>query len=253
MRRFGIIAAAAAVLFTSVSAMAAGGGEKPKQLDWPHGGPFGTFDRAALQRGMQVYREVCSGCHSLRLVAFRTLADIGLSEAEIKAIAAQVTVVDGPNDDGDMFERAGKPSDYFPSPFANDNAARASNGGALPPDLSLIVKARPGGENYIYSILTGYGEPPAGVEVAEGMNYNAYFPGHQIAMAPPLSEGAVEYADGTEASVDQMARDVTTFLTWASEPSLEQRRSIGIKVILFLLVFAGVLFAAKRKIWSDVH
>jgi ubiquinol-cytochrome c reductase cytochrome c1 subunit len=162
-------------------------------------------------------------------------------------------VRDGPNDEGEMFERPGRPSDKFHRPFANEKAARAANNGAYPPDLSLIVKARPDGANYLYGLLTGYSEAPAGVAMGEGMNYNKYFPGHQIAMPPPLSENSVTYSDGTPASVDQMSKDLTTFLAWTAEPELEDRKRTGIKVILFLLVLTGLLYAAKRKIWAAVH
>ncbi|MEP3247345.1 MAG: cytochrome c1 [Sneathiella sp.] len=234
-------------------AQAAGASVELKTATWKHTGMFGTYDRAAAQRGLQVYQEVCAGCHGLNQVAFRTLADLGFSEDEIKALAAEATFEDGPNDDGDMFERAGKPFDKFPDPFANEKAARASNGGAYPPDLSLIVKARGGFENYMYSLMIGYTDAPEGTEMMEGMNYNAYFPGHQIAMPAPLSEDAVEYSDGTPATVDQMAKDVTVFLAWAAEPKLEQRKNMGLKVILFLLLMTGLFYAAKRKIWSDLH
>ncbi len=220
---------------------------------WPHAGPFGKFDRTAAQRGFQVYREVCSGCHSLNFIAFRNLEDLGFSPDEVKALAAQYEITDGPDDAGDMFERPGKPSDYLPAPFPNDNAARASNGGALPPDLSLITKARAHGTDYVYSLMLGFEEPPVGFELGEGMNYNVYFPGHQIAMFPPLSEGLVEYDDGTEATVQQMASDVATFLTWAAEPTLEQRKGMGLKVMIFLVVLSGLLYATKRKVWADVH
>ncbi|MCF8468122.1 MAG: cytochrome c1 [Sneathiella sp.] len=235
------------------NAQAASDAIELKSGHWKHGGIFGTYDRAAAQRGLQVYREVCAGCHGLALVAFRTLTDLGFSGEEVKAIAAQSDFLDGPDASGDMFERPGKPSDRFPSPFANEQSARASNGGAYPPDLSLITKARASGDDYVYSLLTGYGEAPEDIQMAEGMNYNAYFPGHQIAMPAPLSADAVEYSDGTPATVDQMAHDVTVFLTWAAEPKMEQRKNIGLKVILFLLVLAGIFYAVKRKVWSDLH
>ncbi len=234
------------------NSQAAEGIEIPKQ-DWSFGGLFGTFDRAALQRGLQVYREVCSGCHSLDLIAFRNLAELGYDEDEIKAFAAEAIVVDGPNDEGEMFERAGFPSDYFPAPFANTKAAAAANGGAIPPDLSLMAKARVGGPDYLHALLSGYQEPPADFDLLEGLSYNAYFPGHQIAMAQPLDDDAVEYADGTEATLEQMAGDLTTFLMWAAEPMLETRKQWGIKVLLFLIVFTGLLYAAKRKVWANLH
>jgi len=221
---------------------------------WPHEGPFGTYDRAALQRGFQVYKQVCSTCHSLRLLSYRNLADLGFSVNEVKAIAAGYTVTDGPNDNGDMFQRPGRPSDPFVKPFANDQAARAGNGGALPPDLSLIVKARHGHEDYVYSILTGFGQtPPAEEKIAAGMNYNPYFPGHQIAMPAPLQDNSVTYDDGTKATVAQEASDVVQFLTWAGEPKMEVRKQYGARVILFLLVFAGVMYGLKRSIWKKLH
>ncbi|MCG8491880.1 MAG: cytochrome c1 [Sneathiellales bacterium] len=248
------LSAAALLSVVSISgAQAAGAAVELKSATWQHTGLFGTYDRASAQRGLQVYREVCAACHGLNQVAFRTLADLGFNEDEIKALAAESEFTDGPNDDGDMFERPGKPFDKFPEPFANEKAARASNGGAYPPDLSLMVKARPGFENYLYSLLTGYVDPPSDFEMMEGMNYNAYFAGHQIAMAAPLTEDAVEYADGTPATVDQMAKDVTVFLAWAAEPKLEERKNMGMKVILFLLLMTGLFYAAKRKAWADVH
>ncbi len=229
------------------------GGKAPAR-EWSFHGMFGTFDRGAAQRGFQVYQEVCAGCHSLRLLAYRNLSGIGLSEDQIKAIAAEFEVTDGPNDEGEMFQRPARPSDRFVKPFANDNAARAANNGALPPDLSLMTKARKGGADYLHALLTGYKEePPAGVKIGEGMNYNVYFPGNQIAMAPPVADDAVEYADGTKATADQIASDITTFLAWAAEPELEERKRMGIKVLLFLIVFTAMLYALKRQVWSDQH
>ncbi|WP_193367417.1 cytochrome c1 [Pelagibius marinus] len=244
------LAALAAIATASSAARAAEEGPALPHVEWSFDGPFGTFDRHAMQRGLQVYREVCSACHSLNYIAFRDLAALGYDEDEIKAIAAEYTVTDGPNDEGEMFEREGRPSDYFPAPFPNEKAAAASNGGAAPPDLSLMAKARVGGPTYIYGLLTGYEDPPAGFP---GDNYNLYFPGHQIAMAPPLFEDGVSYADGTPATVEQMAKDVSHFLMWTAEPKLEDRKGMGIKVLIFLVVFTGVLYAAKRKIWADVH
>ena len=220
---------------------------------WPFQGLFGTYDRAAAVRGLQVYREVCSSCHSLSLIAYRNLEALGLSEDDVKAIAAAATVTDGPNDQGDMFDRPGRPSDRFVKPFPNDQAARVANNGALPPDLSLMVKARKGGPDYVYGILTGFGEAPAGVTIPDGMYYNATFPGHQIAMPPPLSDGAVTYPDGTEATVDQMSHDVVSFLAWTAEPELEARHRMGVKTILFLIVLTGMFYAWKRKVWAEVH
>ena len=232
-------------------AKAAGAEPVPSQ-EWSHSGIFGTFDRAALQRGFQVYNEVCAVCHSLRLIAYRNLADLGYSPDQIKAFASQAIVVDGPDDEGEMFERPGRPSDRFPPPFPNDKAAAAANAGALPPDLTLMAKARFGGADYIYALLTGYEDPPADVEMQEGLSYNRYFPGNQIAMAPPLFEDSVEYADGTEASISQMSHDLASFLAWTAEPEMEVRKRTGIKVILFLIVLTAMLYAIKRRIWADV-
>ena len=193
-------------------------------------------------------------CHSLRYIAFRNLAEIGFTEEEAKAIAAQYEVEDGPDDEGAMFTRPARLADYWPSPFANDNEARAANGGALPPDLSLIVKAREGGSDYIYALMAGYeDEAPAGVEMADGMSYNRYFPGHQIAMPPPLYDEAVEYADGTPATLDQHARDVTAFLAWTAEPELEERKQTGLKVLIFVFILTAVLFVIYRRVWARLH
>ena len=217
-------------------------------------GPFGTFDRASAQRGFQIYKEVCSSCHSMRQLSYRHLAGIGLNAAQIAAIASQFQVQDGPNDNGEMFERPARASDRFRRPFQNDAAARAANNGALPPDLSVMVKAREGGADYIHALLVGYEDPPPGVTIADGMNYNKYFPGHQIAMAAPLNtEGQVEYIDGTKATIDQMATDVVTFLSWAAEPELEQRRAMGVRMVIFLTILGGLAYAVKRKIWADLH
>lgn len=220
---------------------------------WSFDGVFGTFDRGAAQRGYEVYEDVCSLCHSLNLLYYRNLEELGFTPDEVKAIAALVQVTDGPNDQGEMFQRPGKPSDRFKPPFANDQAARVANNGALPPDLSLIVKARKGGPDYVYAVLTGFQDAPAGFKMNTGMYYNAAFPGHQIAMPPPLSEGAVTYIDGTQATVPQMAHDVVTFLAWAADPSLETRHRVGVKVILYLVLLTALLYAVKRKVWATVH
>ena len=214
-------------------------------------GPFGSIDKAAAQRGYQVYKEVCSNCHSMKQVYFRTLEGIGLSAAEIKTLAASYDVPTI-GDDGQPAERKGLPSDKFKVPYANEKAARAAQNGALPPDQSVIVKAREGGADYIYALMTGYTEPPAGMKMADGMNYNKYFPGHQIAMAAPLSEGRVEYTDGTKATLPQMAKDVATFLEFVAEPEMEQRKRMGIKIVLFLAMMTGLTYVVKRQIWSDV-
>lgn len=230
------------------------GGQKPvRHVNWAFGGMFGRVDKQAAQRGFQVYKEVCAACHSLTRVAFRNLADIGFSEAEIKALAAGYQIKDGPNDTGDMFERPGLPSDYFPSPYANENAARAIHNGAYPPDLSLIVKARENGANYVYSLLIGYQEPPADVQLADGQSYNPYFPGGKLAMPQPLSDGQVTYEDGTNASIDQMSRDVVTFLQWAAEPEMEARKSMGVKVLIYLAIFSAFMYVAKRNLWRKLH
>ena len=220
----------------------------------PGKGPSDGFDKAQLQRGLQVYTEVCRTCHSLNLLAYRNIAALGYSEDEIKAYAANYEVEDGPNDDGEMFTRAAMPSDRFVAPFPNDNAARASNNGAYPPDLSLMIKARKNGANRLYGILTGYAdEAPEGFELGEGMSYNKYFAGHQIAMPQPLYGEDVEYADGTETTLEQEAKDVTAFLAWAAEPELEERKSMGIKVLLFLGVLFVMVVAVKKAVWRDVH
>ena len=247
------LALAGLLTFASGPALAAAGA-KPEARDWSFHGMFGTYDRGALQRGFQIYREVCAACHSMSLVAYRNLTGIGLSEDQIKAVAAEYEVTDGPNEEGEMYSRPAKPSDRFVAPFANDNAARASNNGALPPDLSLMAKARKGGPDYLYALLTGYKEEsPEGVTLMEGMQYNLYFTGNQIAMAPPLADDAVEYQDGTKPTLAQLAQDVTTFLNWAAEPELEERKRMGIKVLLFLIVLTAMMYALKRQVWRDQH
>jgi ubiquinol-cytochrome c reductase cytochrome c1 subunit len=243
-------------IFFSTVSLAAGDAEKPIKVDWSFNGFFGKFDRAQLQRGYQVYKEVCASCHSMKYLSYRNLGEKGgpeFSEAEVKAIAAGFTVQDGPNEDGDMFERPGLPKDKFVSPYPNEKAARAVNGGAYPPDMSVLVKARSGGANYIYSILMGYEEAPAGMKIDDGVYYNKFMPGQKIRMSAPLSEGSVEYADGTPTSVSQMSKDVTAFLTWAAEPHLEKRKRIGFKTILYLLIFSVLIFFSMKKIWSRVE
>lgn len=216
-------------------------------------GPFGTYDKASLQRGLMVYRQVCAACHSLKRVAYRNLEDLGYSPEQVKTIAADVTIMDGPNDEGEMFERPGRPSDRFKSPFVNDKAAAFANGGAFPPDLSLITKARHGGADYVYSVLTGYAEAPHGVAIAEGKHYNKAMDGNVIAMPPPLNDGAITYEDGSPQIVSQYAKDVSAFLTWAAEPELEHRKQMGVKVVLFLAVFSIIMYGVKRQIWKKVH
>ncbi|MFN4309170.1 MAG: cytochrome c1 [Ferrovibrio sp.] len=254
MKMINLRAILAALAFgVSAPAFAAGPAIEIPSHDWSFEGPFGTFDRAELQRGYQVYKEVCAACHAMKYVAFRNLRDIGFNEAEVKALAATFQVTDGPNDSGEMFQRPGLPQDRFPSPFPNEKAARSANGGAYPLDLSLIAKARAGGPEYLRALLIGYQDPPAGFELGEGLHYNAYFPGHQIAMPKPLNEDQVTYADGTKASVEQMAHDVSAFLMWAAEPKMEDRKRMGLKVMIFLVVLTGLFFAAKKRIWAKLH
>ncbi len=279
---------AAAVLSLGIgmpqAAHAAGAIDVPNH-DFSFDGIFGTFDRMQLQRGFQVYREVCAACHGLRLISFRNLGDgpdsgnnsggLGYNADQVKAFAAEYFVVDGPNDEGEMFERAGLPFDHFPSPFPNRKAAEFANGGAYPPDLSLMAKARANGSDYLYFLLTGYTDPPAGVDPGN-LYYNRYFPGSLeiptgeidedtgepimekvpgglIAMAPPLFDDGVEYQDGTAATVEQQAEDLAAFLMWTAEPMLEDRKRMGIKVLIFLLVLTALFYAIKRQVWSKMH
>jgi cytochrome c1 len=250
MRAIVFISALLAALALGRAAVAA---EGPAPQAWSFSGIFGTYDRSALKRGFQVYQDVCSACHSLNLVHYRNLQQIGFKEDEIKKIAAEKKVKDGPNDLGQMFERPARPSDRFVPSFENEALARLANNGALPPDLSLIVKARKGGPDYAYAILNGFVDTPEGVTIAPGMFYNAAFPGNQIAMPPPLADGVVTYADGTEATVSQMAHDVVTFLNWTAEPELEARKLLGLKTMLFLGLLTAMLYAIKRKVWSGLH
>ena len=245
-------AAAAAIIAVGLSSPApAAEGAFPAQ-HWSFDGVFGSYDKAALQRGFQVYEEVCAGCHGVKYLAFRNLTEIGLNEDQAKAIAAEYEVEDGPDDEGEMFTRPAILSDGIPVPYANENAARASNNGALPPDLSLIAKARTGGPDYLHALLTGYEDAPDDVTLNEGMSYNRYFRGNQIAMPPPLDDDVVEYTDGTPATIEQMSLDVVHFLMWAAEPKLEARKSMGLKVILFLVVLSALFYASKRKVWSRI-
>jgi ubiquinol-cytochrome c reductase cytochrome c1 subunit len=251
----GLAAAAAALLALAAGSALAQDTETPALPNpgWSFDGMFGTFDRAALQHGFQIYSEVCSNCHSMNLLHYRDLAALGYSDNEIKAIAAQKQVTAGPNDQGDMFQRPAQPADAFVPPFANDQANRAAHNGALPPDLSLIIKARDGGPDYCYGILTGFRDMPADFKLSDGMNYNVYFPGHQIAMPQPLQDASVTFADGSPAPLPEEAHDVCTFLTWASEPTLEARKETGAKVMLFLIAMSLVLYGAKRRVWAAVH
>lgn len=244
--------ALAASLFTAGPALAAGETLHPPDAHFGFNSLFGTIDRAAAQRGFQVYKEVCSACHAMRQMSYRNLLDLGLTEQQVREIAATFTVTDGPNDEGQMFERPGRVPDRFRRPFPNEQAARAANNGAYPPDLSVMTKARHDGANYIHALLTGYADPPAGMTMMDGMNYNRWFAGHQIAMPNVLNDDQIEYADGTKATVDQMARDVVTFLAWAAEPEMETRRAMGVKVLIFLTILGGLTYAVKRKVWADV-
>tara|TARA_B100000282_G_scaffold282200_1_gene244803 strand:- start:2395 stop:3174 length:780 start_codon:yes stop_codon:yes gene_type:complete len=224
--------------------------------DWSFKGLFGKFDRGALQRGYQVYTEVCSSCHSMKYLSYRNLAEKGgpeFSIAEAKAIAASFEVTDGPNDDGEMFTRPGKLSDKFVMPYDNVKAAQAANGGAYPPDMSVLVKARGGGVDYIYSLLQGYEDPPVGMSLDDGVYYNKYMYGKKIKMANQLSDGLVEYGDGTTASVEQMSKDVTTFLMWAAEPHLESRHQMGFKAIVYLIILTILVYFSMKKIWSRIE
>jgi ubiquinol-cytochrome c reductase cytochrome b/c1 subunit len=247
--------------------------DAPPRQRWSFSGPFGLYDQAQLQRGFKVYQEVCSNCHGLKLVAFRNLAELGgpgFTEAQAASIAATFQVTDGPNDQGKMFKRPGKISDYFPPPFANEQAARAAFGGAAPPDMSVLAKARSydwgfpwfildaftmyqePGPDYIHAILIGYADPPAGFALPPGGQYNKYFPGRAIGMPKPLSDGQVEYTDGTPATVDQYARDVSAFLMWAAEPTLNARKRLGFQVMVFLIVFTALLYFTKKRVWHEV-
>ena len=266
--------AAAALLLTlpAASAQEAAPPAPPRQ-HWSFAGPFGVYDPAQLQRGFKVYREVCQNCHGLKLLAFRNLGDPGgpeFTEAQVAAIASEYKVTDGPNDQGEMFQRPGRPADHFPLPFPNDQAARAALGGGLPPDMSVLAKARSyedgfpwfivdaftqyqeDGPDYIHAILIGYTNPPAGFTLPPPAQYNTYFPGHAIAMPKPLSDGQVQYTDGTPMTVDQYARDVSAFLMWAAEPTLNDRKRLGFQVMIFLIVLTGLLYFSKKRVWHAV-
>jgi ubiquinol-cytochrome c reductase cytochrome b/c1 subunit len=269
------LAVAAGLLAGGMSNARAAEDETPPSQKWSFAGPFGKFDRGSLQRGLKVYKEVCSNCHSLNYIAFRNLADLGgpgYTEAQAAAFAADYKIKDGPNDQGEMFERPGRPADYFPAPFPNEQAARAANGGQAPPDLSLMAKARSyergfpwfifdfftqfqeQGPNYIDAILQGFEDtPPAGVTIPEGAYYNKYFPGHAIKMPKPLSDGQVTFDDGAPATVAQYAHDVSTFLMWTAEPHMEARKHLGYQVFVFLIIFAGLMYFTKKKVWADAH
>jgi ubiquinol-cytochrome c reductase cytochrome c1 subunit len=265
--------ALAGLALLAAPALAAEGQKPAKDVGYSFEGPFGTFDRMQLQRGYKVYKEVCSNCHAMKYVSFRNLAEAGIfTEEQTKSLAATFTIKDGPDSSGEMFDRPGLPSDRFPSPFANNEAAKNSNGGALPPDLSLITKARAGwygtfnqlingigGPEYVYSVLTGYEEPSTELkaEQPEGKHYNPYFAsGHWIGMTPPLSEGIVKYddrPDDYQATVDELAKDVSAFLAWAAEPKMEERKETGFMVMVYLAVLTVLLYLVKKRVWSDQH
>jgi ubiquinol-cytochrome c reductase cytochrome b/c1 subunit len=272
-----IMLAVAGVLFagSAQSARAEDHQDTPPSQKWSFAGPFGKYDRGALQRGYKIYKEVCSTCHSMNLMYFRNLADPGgpgFSVAQASTVAAEYKVKDGPNDAGDMFERPGRLADRFPAPFANEQAARASNGGALPPDLSLIAKARSydrgfpkfifdfftqfqeQGPNYVYALLHGYVDPPPkDFKLPEGSYYNVFFPGHAIKMPKPISDDQVTYDDGSPQKLDQYAKDVATFLMWTAEPHMEDRKRMGLQVMIFMIIFAGLLYFTKKKVWASAH
>jgi ubiquinol-cytochrome c reductase cytochrome c1 subunit len=224
----------------------------PSKL-WSFTGMFGSVDHAAAQRGFQVYTQSCANCHSMKYLHYRDLSGIGLTPSQIETIAAAVTVPSGFDSQGNVVTQPGTPASQFRSPFANDDAAREVMNGALPPDLSLILNTFSNGPNYVYGVLTGYADPPADFKLSDGMSYNKYFPGHQIAMPPPLNEGQITYTDGTASTVAQNAHDVVTFLAWAAHPEMAQRKHLGFGVVLYFLGMAGITFALKRKIWADVH
>ena len=239
------------IIKTSFSAEAI----KPMKVDWTFKGLTGKFDRASLQRGFQVYKEVCSSCHSMKYLSYRNLGQPGgpeFTEEEVKAIAASFEITDGPDSQGEMFTRPGRPADKFLNPYPNDEAAKAANGGAYPPDMSVLVKARKGGANYIYSVLLGYEEKPESVILDEGVYYNKYMAGQKIKMPKVLSDGLVEYADGTVSSEAQMAKDVTTFLAWAAEPELEERHKTGVKVLIYLILLSILVYLSMKRIWSRI-
>ena len=241
------------IIATALAVPAMAQEEKLLHNNWSFNGPFGTYDRASAQRGFEIYKQVCSNCHSMSLLSYRDLSELGLSANEVKAIAAEVTVPGGPNDQGEMVERPAQPADRFKAPFANEQAARAANGGALPPDQSLIIKARENGPDYVFSLLQGYEDPPAGVKVPDGQYYNKYFPGHLLAMPQPLRADQVTYSDGTKATLEQESKDIVQFLTWASEPTMERRKQMGVKMVLFFALMTGLTYAVKKKVWKDVH
>ena len=246
------------IIFTTVGFGSIASEQSHKLLnpEWSFKGFFGKFDRASLQRGYQVYTEVCASCHSIKYLSYRNLSEPGgpeFSEEQAKAIAAQFEVSDGPNSDGDMFTRPAKLSDKFVMPYQNEQEAKASNGGAYPPDFSVLVKARSGGANYIYSVLLGYENPPSDIILDDGVYYNRYMYGNKIKMPKPLSNDSVTYSDGTSATEEQMAKDVVTFLTWAAEPHLEARYKLGFRAIVYLIILTVLVYFSMKKIWSRIE
>jgi ubiquinol-cytochrome c reductase cytochrome c1 subunit len=242
-----------AVIILSCANCFASSQELPKQEIWPFDGVFGRFDKQAIQRGFQVYKEICSVCHSLSLVSYRNLEEVGFSKDEVASLAAEYQVTDGPNDKGEMFQRPGKPFDHFVSPFPNEEAARAANDGAYPPDLSLIIKARQDGANYVHAILNGYDHKvPDDFKLTDGTYYNPYFPGMQIKMPQPLSDSMVTYQDGTAATIEQMSEDVVNFLQWAAEPEMGARKTMGLKAIIYLLILTVLFYVAKSHVWAKI-
>ena len=243
-------------LFFSSNLYSAENNTKLLENNWTFKGLFGKFDRASLQRGYQVYNEVCASCHSIKYLTYRNLAEEGgpeFTEEEAKAIAANFEVIDGPNSTGEMFTRPAKLSDKFIMPYANEEEAKSANGGAYPPDMSVLVKARKGGANYIYSVLLGYEDPPSDIKLDDGVYYNKYMDGNKIKMPAPLSDDLVEYSDGTNATSEQMATDVVNFLMWAAEPHLEKRHKTGFRVIMYLIILTVLVYFSMKKIWSRVE
>lgn len=247
-----IVALTTVVGLTFAAQAFEGDAKHAKDVKWSFDGPYGTFDKASAQRGFQVYREVCSSCHSLKYFNFRNLADLGYPADQIKAVAAEYEVAGEPDEYGDETVRPGEPKDGIPAPFANENAARASNGGAFPPDLSLMTKARANGPSYVYSLLSGYEDAPADFELSEGMSYNPYFTGSQIAMAEPIFDDLVEYQHGVPATKDQIAKDITMFLHWAAEPKLEARNRMGLGTMIYLLIFTIFAYFSMKKVWAPL-
>ena len=226
------------------------------KTDWTFKGLLGKFDRASLQRGYQVYTEVCAACHSMKYISYRNLMEKGgpeFSEAQVKSIAASFEVTDGPNADGEMFSRPARLSDKFPMPYPNEKAAQAANGGAYPPDMSVLAKARKGGVDYLYSVLLGYEDPPAGVTLDEGVYYNKFMYGNKIKMPKVLEDDLIEYSDGTPVTEEQMAKDVVTFLMWSAEPHLETRHKMGFRAIIYLIILTVLVYFSMKKIWSRIE